>query len=256
MDTTHTRFLFDTRIHFPVTDSTNARARACAVRGDPEGVVVTADGQTDGRGRLGRSWEAEEGESLLASYLLRPSRPIGEWGGLPLLCGIAASEALHAVAGMDVSLRWPNDVVTARGKICGILVETGIGAASWAVCGIGINVRQRGFEGSYRTAPSSVAMETGIEIHPDAVLDALSAALRTWYGTWTARGNTPVFEAWRQRCSMLGRPVSIASGTSHEEVVAEDLAEDGGLIVRHANGRRQVVHAGDVSLLEVTQHDA
>jgi BirA family transcriptional regulator, biotin operon repressor / biotin---[acetyl-CoA-carboxylase] ligase len=255
MDTPHVLFLSDTRVHLPVTDSTNARARECALRGDPEGVVVTADRQTAGRGRLGRTWEAGEGESLLVSYLLPPARPPDEWGGLPLLCGVAAVDALQAAAGVAGALRWPNDVMARKGKICGILVETAIGAAPWAVCGIGINVRQSGFEGEYRTAPTSVFMESGVLLPVVTMLDALSAALRSWYGTWSASGNAPVLAAWRQRCSILGTFVSIDTGGVHEKVLAEDLSDDGGLIVSHADGRRAVVHAGDVSVLEVTRHE-
>ena len=134
------------RLHLRKTTSTNDRARELAIAGAPHGTLVTASEQTAGRGRMGRSWSAPAGSSLLMSLVLRPGPPNPEpppkpWPPpqLPLLAGVAVCD----VAGPQARVKWPNDVVVEDGlnlrKLAGILTEARP-QAGWAVLGIGLNV--------------------------------------------------------------------------------------------------------------------
>ncbi len=236
------------RKHFTSTDSTNRVARDLVGEGAAEGTLITADFQTHGRGRRERRWISSHSENVLASYILYPSRPVDEWGGLPLLASLAVGEMLTSIASLKPMLKWPNDVLIAGKKISGILVESGCGAVSWAVAGIGINVNQMGFPGEYRQFPTSMYLEAQRLFDIDTIITALSEALTNYYSLWTREGTPSIIEEWKKRTAMLGKPVRIEteSGTTH--AVAEDISEDGSLIIRTSAGERERVYAGDVTL--------
>lgn len=153
---------------------------------DPEGATAAADHQTEGRGRLGRSWEDVAGRSLLFSVLLRPSAPMPLWPELSVVAGEAVAAALRAETGIDASLRHPNDVVVAGRKLVGVLPEASPGRV---VLGIGVNVNQTADELPTETVkpPTSVRIETGVE-HPRApLLAAILTELERRYDAWDAR---------------------------------------------------------------------
>jgi BirA family biotin operon repressor/biotin-[acetyl-CoA-carboxylase] ligase len=153
---------FAGKLHFsPVTDSTNTDALAAARSGAPHGSVYFADEQRAGRGRGDHAWHSAAGEGLYASVLLRTPIPAARLPLLPLAVGLAAAEAIRAVAGLtiDLDLRWPNDLMIGPRKVGGILVESKIsgGAAEFIVVGIGINVHQRAFDSDLSTSASHFA---------------------------------------------------------------------------------------------------
>ena len=153
---------------------------------DPEGAVVVADHQTEGRGRLGRTWEDVPGRSLLVSVLLRPSPPMPLWPELSLIAGEAVARALRAETGIDATLRHPNDVVVAGRKLVGVLPEARPGRV---VLGIGVNVNQAPDELPADTAkpPTSVRIEAGREIERAPLLAAILAELELGYDAWSER---------------------------------------------------------------------
>ena len=141
--------IFAGNLHFsPVTDSTNTDALEAARRGAPHGSVYLTDEQLAGRGRGNHGWQSAGGEGLYVSVLLRPEIPAARLPLLPLAVGLAAAEAIRAVAGLAVDLRWPNDLLIGERKVGGILVESKIEGQTggFAVVGIGINVHQRAFD--------------------------------------------------------------------------------------------------------------
>ena len=238
-------------IRLAEVDSTNRYARDLLATAPAEGTVVTARMQTAGRGRLDRRWQSAAGQNLLASLILYPTRPLEEWGGLPLLAGLAAARAIRTVAGIDAVVKWPNDVLVRNHKLCGVLVESGrIGAAAWAVVGIGINVNQTEFPGAYRLAPSSMAREAGREFDVEDVLAALCHACDGLYASWHAEGNAPILAAWKEAATMFGRTIVVDEPTGCREGRARDLGPDGSLIVEWMDGTRDAVYAGDVSIRE------
>jgi BirA family biotin operon repressor/biotin-[acetyl-CoA-carboxylase] ligase len=150
---------------------------------DPEGATVAADEQTEGRGRLGRRWEAPPGRAILCSVLLRPDAPTALWPELSLVSGEAAAAALRGELGVDASLRYPNDVVVAGRKLVGVLPEARHGRV---VLGIGVNVNQTAEELPRETAKpaTSLRIELGREIPRAPLLAAILAELERGYDAW------------------------------------------------------------------------
>lgn len=179
----------------------------------PVGSVVVAEEQTAGRGRLDRRWEAPAGSALLATFVVAP-HPLAS-----LAAGVAAAEA----CGPEVRLKWPNDLLLGGAKLGGILVE---GRPDRQLIGIGVNLT---------AAPPGAAClgDTG----RDELLERLQARL----GTWLAAPPSEIVARWRELSATLGRRVRVVLPGSTREGVAEDIREDGALIV---DG--EPVHAGDV----------
>lgn len=198
---------------FAEVDSTNRLAADLARSGAADGVVVGADHQTAGRGRRGRTWDSRPGASLLVSVVLRPAPAL-----VTLAAGVAAAEACEAVAGVEVGLKWPNDLLLDGAKLGGILSEL-VGDA--AVVGLGLNLAW---------APAGAAVLGAVD--RDVLLDA-----------YLARLGTPgdVLARYRDRCTTLGRRVRVEVPGATIEGVATDVDGDGRLLVE---GR--AIAAGDV----------
>ena len=228
------------RVHFRVTDSTNERAKELALHGAPHGTLVTADEQTAGRGRQGRSWVAAPGRALLLSVVLRD---LGKaQAHLPLAAAVAVCEACERVASVSCRIKWPNDVWIDGRKVAGILIE-GRPQEGWAVLGIGVNVttEEGEFPPELRDIATSIAASSMSANAPalEKVLDGLLASL-------DARlGDSPktIVALWRDRDALVGQKVQWQSG----EGVAEGIDSSGALIVRTDSGRVSL-DAGEVHL--------
>jgi BirA family biotin operon repressor/biotin-[acetyl-CoA-carboxylase] ligase len=151
-----------------------------------EGATVAADHQTQGRGRLGRSWEAPPGSAILCSVLLRPPAPMPLWPELSLVAGEAVAAAIREGTGVDASLRHPNDVVVAGRKLAGVLAEARPGRVT---LGIGINVNQTESELPADAAkpPTSLRLELGRRVARAPLLAAVLLELERGYDAWSAR---------------------------------------------------------------------
>jgi BirA family transcriptional regulator, biotin operon repressor / biotin---[acetyl-CoA-carboxylase] ligase len=153
---------------------------------DPEGATIVTDHQTEGRGRLGRTWEDVPGRSLLLSILLRPEAPMPLWPELSLVAGETVAAALRGETGVDASLRHPNDVVIAGRKLAGVLLEASPGRV---VLGIGVNVNQSADELPADTVkpPTSLRVALGHEVERAPLLAAILRELELGYGDWALR---------------------------------------------------------------------
>jgi BirA family biotin operon repressor/biotin-[acetyl-CoA-carboxylase] ligase len=212
--------------------STQTEARRLADAGAPEGTVIRAEHQTQGRGRLGRDWVDEPGSALLISIVLRPAVEVSRLPQLSLVAGIAAAEALREASGQLVAVAWPNDLLIRGLKVAGILAESSVpadGAGPVVILGIGINVNQTRFAGDLQGRATSLAREGARPFDRECLLTAVLERLEAWYRRWAGEGFGPVREAWRRGSATLGQRVAIGQGV---EGIAEDLAEDGALLVR------------------------
>jgi BirA family biotin operon repressor/biotin-[acetyl-CoA-carboxylase] ligase len=181
LDTELAGTIFAGKLHFaPVTGSTNADALAAAREGAPHGSVFFTDEQTAGRGRGDHRWISTAGEGLYVSVLLRPQISASRLPLLPLAAGLAAAHAIRAVSGLEVDLRWPNDLLIGPRKAGGILVESILqtkGLLHAMVVGVGINVHQRNFPSDLATPATSLDLETGKTIARQSLLVALLKSL-------------------------------------------------------------------------------
>ena len=224
------------RVHHRLTDSTNQRAKELADRGAPHGTVVTADEQTAGRGRQGRSWVAPAGAAVLMSALVRV---LDSMSMLPLAAALAVCDAAEASAPVRCQIKWPNDVWVEGRKLSGILVE-GRPAANWAVAGIGLNVltREEEFPPELRRTATSLAAAGG-----SAGVDEALAALLAGLDRWTEAPAGEVLEAWRERDALRGRTIGWDGG----EGVAAGIDDSGSLLVETGSGQT-ALGAGEVHL--------
>jgi BirA family biotin operon repressor/biotin-[acetyl-CoA-carboxylase] ligase len=242
-------------LHFRRTDSTNERARTLAIAGAPHGTLVTADEQTAGRGRQGRSWLAPPRSALLCSFVVRDPPP-----SLSLLAGVAVCDAV----GEHARVKWPNDVVLARPhrpvpdrgshsasgagadprvgpplrKLAGILVESRP-QENWAVLGIGVNVAVAidKLPAEIRARAASLELDaSAIEPTLARVVEALERRL--------AEPAAAVLDAWRARDALFGREVFWAGG----EGLAHGVDDAGRLVVAVAGGAVTTLDAGEVHL--------
>jgi BirA family transcriptional regulator, biotin operon repressor / biotin---[acetyl-CoA-carboxylase] ligase len=237
---------------FPTTGSTNDDARRLASEGAPEGTVVLAEHQTEGRGRLGRSWDSADGKGLYLSVLLRPTEPPGDIGRYPIAAAVAVGRACRAFAGESVVLKWPNDVLAHGGKLAGVLCELRQSAAgAELVLGIGVNVNQsvEDFATSLRgTATSLRMLRKGVGLDREAVATALLQELGATVSRLRAGAWGEVAEQFlRYAPHATGRRVRLAAGG---EGSTDGLDASGALRVATANGI-VLVHASEsVALAE------
>lgn len=236
------------------TGSTNTDLVARAAAGKAaEGAVLVAEEQSAGRGRLDRRWTAPPRSGLFFSVLLRPAEvPVDRWGWLPLLTGVAVATGLSRAAGVDTSLKWPNDLLVTVGgeerKAGGILAErAGDGGV---VIGVGINVTLREDELPVPQA-GSLALANAISTDRDPLLRAVLRSLEDWYGRWRAAGGDPgacgLQETYAAGCATLGRTVR-AELPGDRSIVGEAVAVDGDgrLVIATEEGVQEPVGAGDI----------
>jgi BirA family transcriptional regulator, biotin operon repressor / biotin---[acetyl-CoA-carboxylase] ligase len=174
--------LFAGKVHFArTTGSTNNDALAGARSGAPHGSVYLADEQTAGRGRGDHAWRSPAGDGLYLSVLLRPQLSATRLALLPLAAGLVAASAIREVAGLEVDLRWPNDLLIGPRKAGGVLMEASISSQSLshavAVVGIGINVHQSEFPSDLATPATSLDLAAGRRISRQSLLLALLKSL-------------------------------------------------------------------------------
>jgi BirA family transcriptional regulator, biotin operon repressor / biotin---[acetyl-CoA-carboxylase] ligase len=233
------------------TGSTNEDLTAAARAGAPEGRVLVAERQTRGRGRLGRSWVSEPGAALTFSVLLRPAGvPPAARSWLPLLAGVAVAAGIRARTGLDVSLKWPNDVLAggqAGGKLAGILAEQ---AGEAVVVGTGLNVAASPEDLPQASATSLARL--GASADRQDLLAAILRELEHWYLRW-AGGEPPgdavasgVRAEYLRSCGTIGKDVRVElPGGATIRGRACDVDGSGRLLV-DAGDRIEAVSAGDV----------
>ena len=238
-------------LHLEVVDelpSTNRLAIERALAGGPDGLVVVADHQSAGRGRLDRSWESPAGTAVTFSLLLRPTTATRAWPWLPLLTGYAVDRALKA-SGLAAGVKWPNDVLIGDKKVCGILVEridTPDGPA--AVVGVGINVSTTAAELPVPQA-TSLEIELGRPVDRTDVLIEVLCAIRETYDAWEAGGDLNgmrLADSYAAACVTIGREVRVDLPDGSVLAGTASGVDPSGQLVVQSSGVAHAVAAGDV----------
>jgi BirA family biotin operon repressor/biotin-[acetyl-CoA-carboxylase] ligase len=233
-------------------ESTNDAVRDLAGRDEPEGLVVTADEQTAGRGRLARRWISPPGTSLQLSVLLRPPLAPEHAARLVRMAALAVHASLMTLPPLRPGLKWPNDILL-RGKKCaGILVESSIQGVEldYSVVGIGLNLNFA-MADFPELAPfaTTVADELGRPVDRAAVQAVLLEQLEAYYAR--VREGDPLLQEYRAALVMLGRRVRVTVGDTALDGTAQDVADDGALVL--ALGDRVLqLYAGDVKIEDIS----
>jgi BirA family transcriptional regulator, biotin operon repressor / biotin---[acetyl-CoA-carboxylase] ligase len=250
--------------HYASVESTNDLAKQQARAGHAEGLVLLAEEQTVGRGRMGRSWAAPIGSSLLVSLLLRPAwLPPADAFSLTMLAGVALCEAIEQTTPVRAALKWPNDLLlpatsstTAEPqylrKAAGILSELELESDQivWVTIGMGININWTPsgvIDGrDLASVATSVSAAAGQPINRLELLRALLLRLDARYLALRQGRREELFTSWRDRLATLGQSISVRLIHSTLQGVAEDVELSGALRVRDAQGKLHVVMTGDV----------
>lgn len=233
-------------------DSTNNYLKRLAMEGAEDGTVVVADEQTAGRGRLGRSFQSPPGAGIYMSFLLRPQVEPARAVNLTACTAVAMCDAVQAACGLRPQIKWTNDVLLSRRKICGILTEMSVegetGALQYVVVGIGVNVNQalEDFPEDIRHIAGSVAMAAGERVDRGRLTAEIINAMDKMYAGWL-EGVWSV-DRYRADCATLGREVRVIRGDTQRVAVAEAVDDDFGLVVRYEDGTRETVVSGEVSV--------
>ncbi|MDW8310276.1 MAG: biotin--[acetyl-CoA-carboxylase] ligase [Verrucomicrobiales bacterium] len=237
---------------FEETGSTNDVAEKLARDGVAEGVVVFAEAQTRGRGRLGRSWHSPARKGLWLSVLLRPPLRPQETTCLTVAAATALWRAVHAQTGLRPEIKWPNDLLARGRKFAGILTELSaeLDRVKYVILGIGVDVNLDAgdFPPELRKVSTSLQIECHRAVDRPALAVALLRELDRDYARVCRGEFAAVADEWAAHCTTLGRQVTIQIGARRVRGRAEALGEDGALLVRTEHGLLERVIGGDLTL--------
>lgn len=251
--TLETRIIGKELLFFDEVDSTNDVAMERGARGLAEGLVVLSEGQSRGKGRMGRTWMSPKNVNLYISILLRPDISPQYSPVMTMMSAISTARAITEVTGLETTIKWPNDILIDRKKVSGILTEMNAEQEriNYVVIGIGINVnmKKKDFPEGLRVPATSLAECLGKRVDRMNLLSVLLKALEQDYEELKNNGIISIFNKWRKGCDILNRRVKVC--LTGEEIigVVDDFTPEGGLMIRLDGREKRVIYAGDVSIL-------
>jgi len=235
-------------VYHETVTSTMDEAFSLGLEGAPEGTIICAESQTKGRGRLGRSWVSPKGKGLYFSLILRPKLPPSEVASLTLLCAVAACEAIKNLTGVNVQIKWPNDLLVRNKKLAGILTEMNAETdkVKFVIVGFGINVNST--KSSLPDVGTSLKNETNKTVSRVKLIHEILESIEKWYSLFNKKGLKPVITRWKELSLTLGKRVRVSDPGGKIEGEAINIDEDGGLLIREDSGLVIKKMAGDVIL--------
>jgi BirA family transcriptional regulator, biotin operon repressor / biotin---[acetyl-CoA-carboxylase] ligase len=233
--------------HFQELDSTNDEARRLAGVGERGPLWISADRQTKGRGRRGKTWETLRG-NLAASLLLSPTKAARECAQLSFVAALAVSDLIDGChPDTEVCVKWPNDVLAGERKIAGILLESAAGGSDrldWLAVGIGINLAEYPTDTEF---PATSLVELGCpDLSPPEALTRLAGFWAEWYAKWEAHGFADIRETWLSRAARLGTRICARLPAGEAVGIFEGIDENGALLLRESMRRTRRIAAGEV----------
>ncbi|OPZ60739.1 MAG: Bifunctional ligase/repressor BirA [Deltaproteobacteria bacterium ADurb.Bin510] len=234
------------------TASTNQDARELAEQGAAEGSLVVAEQQTAGRGRRGRSWYSAPGVGVYLSLILRPALAASEVARLTITAAVAACEALRELSGLDVRIKWPNDLLVGQRKLGGILTEVSMDqeSVSYAVVGLGLNVATGDFPPELAAIATSLRLASGRELRRAAVVRGVLERFERRYDELLNEGFAGILAEFKALSNVIGREVEVTIAGEGLRGLARDIDADGFLLLELGGGGVKRVLAGDIRPLD------
>lgn len=250
MDRLSTREIGRTAYYFPSVSTTQQVAQEKAREGAPHGTAVIAEEQLAGRGRLGRKWYSPPGLSLMVSLILRPEIPLREAHHVTLLSAVAVAKSLHQL-GYPVQIKWPNDLLLEKRKVCGILTELSadMDRVRHAVVGIGVNVYHRleDFPEALRERAGSLHLYTppkmGIR---SALLLELFRQYEAIYEAYREGGFSVVRSEWLRYALPFGTEMTVKTGEASFKGKTMGLTEEGALLIQDDQGIERTLYSAEL----------
>ncbi|MCK9572467.1 MAG: biotin--[acetyl-CoA-carboxylase] ligase [Candidatus Omnitrophica bacterium] len=242
----NTKFIAKVIDYSDCLSSTNDLAMQLGMQNAASGTLVVAESQTKGRGRLGRSWFSPKYKGIYFSLLLRPKIAPESSPVLTILIAVSMAEAVKEISGLDIQIKWPNDLFLAGKKLAGILTEMNAEAdkVNFMVMGVGLNVNND--KKSLASGATSLKEHTMKDLNRAQLLQEILRRIEKNYIFWEQKGAHTIIEKWRQLSCTLGKRVKVYCQHKHIEGSAADIDKDGGLLIRKESGILVKVMAGDV----------
>jgi len=235
--------------HFAEVTSTNDVAKELATSGEEEGTVVLAETQTHGKGRIGRRWLSPKG-GIWFSVILRPNISAKDSYQLTFMAAVAVAKTIRKMFKVNTEIKWPNDVLVNKRKVCGILTETSIrgDVVDFAVVGVGVNanVDLTSFSEELRASVTSLDAEVKGVVDRERFLCALLEELENYYEMVLQRRFALVLEEWKSLTTLFGTDVEVTSFEGRIKGVASGIDRNGALEVLLKNGTVRKISTGDV----------
>jgi BirA family biotin operon repressor/biotin-[acetyl-CoA-carboxylase] ligase len=240
-------------LFYETVDSTNTVGEALAEKGKADGTLIIADSQGKGRGRLGRSWLSPHGLNIYMSLVLRPEIEPKDTTLITIMASVGCTVALRRVTGLNVSIKWPNDLIVSDKKIGGILTEVRVEnkKVKYAVTGIGINVNMDSdtLPDEIKDIATSIKIESGIFYSRTEILTEILNQIDYWYGVLKEMRRRELFYEWQLLTSTLGKQVKIITSKETLTGFAESIDNEGMLVLRLPTGASRVISSGDLTVL-------
>ncbi len=236
---------------YPVIDSTNTVAFEKALN-SREGLVIIAESQLKGKGRLGRKWVSPPGLNIYMSIVLKPLIELTDATLITIMAAVACSIALRKISGLEITIKWPNDLIFQNRKIGGILTELKSENKKivFAVLGIGININadSKDFPEDIRNIATSLKNDTKKNFSRTKIIIELLNELNKWYSILNSDPKT-VINKWKELASTIGKKVRVETVQENFEGIAQDIDEKGALILKLPAGKQKRIISGDLKEL-------
>lgn len=237
--------------HYQEIDSTNNKAKQLAAEGAEHGSLIVAERQTAGRGRRGRTWISDEADNIYMSVLLRPKFAPDKAPMLTLVMAYSAAKALRNLTGMDIQIKWPNDLVWNGRKLVGILTEMSVkeGKIEYVVVGVGVNVNTEYFAKEVEDTAVSIRQATGKMWKKETLITAIMQQFLEDYKVFEQVENlSNIQTAYNELLVNAGREVCILGEKESYHAKALGINEFGELLVLREDGTKEAIYAGEVSV--------
>jgi len=231
-------------------DSTNPKAKALAAKGAPEGTIVVSEMQTKGRGRKTRGWFSPPRDGIYLSLILRPNISPRLAPSMTLLTAVAIAETLLSVPGLEIAIKWPNDILARGKKLAGILTEmsTERERIDYIVVGLGLNVNTSRFPDEIEGKATSILIETGQRVRRVTLAKEYLEWHEKYYAILKSAGFEPIRKRWKELANIIGQQVTVVAIDKEYQGEVQDIDEDGALILSDETGVYHRVIFGDVTL--------
>ncbi len=230
--------------------STNSELLSSKQKYKKSGIVLLAEKQIKGKGRKDRTWQSAKGANLTFSILF--TKDLLEdikINHVNLIASLSVSTSIENLYQLRTELKWPNDVLINKKKVAGILIESSIKGSKIerVVVGIGINLNQIVFQGEFNIPPTSLKLETGLNIDREIMLAEILNIFEEYF-LRLSRNQDAILKDWRDKCKMIGDKINVSDGEKIKSGIFYDIDSDGFLLLKR-NDAIEKIHFGDVSLV-------
>ena len=247
----HTQWFGKEILYFDSIDSTNNELKRQAEKGVKHGLLAVAEEQTAGRGRRGHAWVSPPGTGIWFSFLLKPEISPDKASMLTIVAAMAVSGAIREVTGLDAQIKWPNDIVVNKKKVCGMLTELSaeLSCINYVVIGIGINANMKEFPDEIKDIASSLYIESGKQVKRAYVIEAVGRYFEKYYEAFIKAGDlSTIADEYNTMLANAGKQVRIIGNDKEEIYTAVGINPEGGLVVKDDDGNLKEIRSGEVSV--------